>query len=353
MSIIMDRSALGRYADCPHQASLCIKHNIPLNDRLPVGGVLGHDVIDKAFKKHCIDQPDGGKVYELDKVAQTVVDELPKTRPDLSKDVVEGCKYAGDVIAGLANIPIVGVEMQTEATITPEEFKEKLGFITDQTVTITQCFDLVQYGTNSLHYRDWKTGYKKRTRADAEEEFQSACGAWLLMRNYDGVKTTADGQILPKIDTIHVWYHELRWRTTAYARFDRSSEDPAQSHLTTFKLLEYRILSAAKLWLEGSDEAWPEPKKCGFCSAVTKCKLADWTIKEVADNPSKYVDCYVAIKAKSTAMYKALKSFHQGYGRIEGSEVAFDWKPSPKYIPKIMPKVNKGPVDEDIDSFFK
>ncbi len=348
--LLMDRTELERYGTCPQSAYLHRIHKYPCNNDLAVGGVEIHRLIENAFSKNAILNEDGSIAgYELDKVAEYFVDELPAIRPDLQPDAIRAARFVADQIADI-HTQILGVEKQIDYTVLPETASRPR-------VVATMCLDLLFAGkNNSLHYLDWKTGFRKRTAEEARDCFQTTMAAYLLFKNYDGSNTNADGQVLPRIQKVHVWYKEVRWGTQAYCCLDRDEEDPVLPHLTVERALEARVEQAVKMWMTDCSDPWPEPKKCSWCSAIYDCKYADPSVRSIAENPKEYVDRYAVICALAERMKDSLGLWFKQHGPVEGTETKFDWiVPEPKFSPKLIPLVaDKNPIqDEEIAKHFK
>lgn len=336
MAIIMDRSELERWGTCPQAATLHQKYKYPCNAELAVGGVMIHKLIEDAFKANTKDGQ-----FDVLHVAEWFADHVASIRPDVQPDAIKAAKWVAHELMDIHS-PVIGVERQIETRLLPATKSR-------EEVILTTCVDMLLSGkNNSLHVWDWKTGYKKRTAAEARDSFQTCVIASILLDNYDGEHETATGEKLPRIDTIHVWYKEVRWGTTAYARIERDAEDPQLPHLTTEVAMRKRIESAARLWLQGATEAWPESEKCAMCDAIYHCPLAAMEIKDIDNDPCKAVDHYAVIEQYAKRLKKDLGLYYKKHGPIEGTEVKFDWiRPAPKFTPAIHAKDAKSDDDTD------
>jgi len=83
--IILQRSELGRFSECPHQGHLCLKHEkeIETHDVLPETGTLIHELAKEAIKTCDMN---------LQEAADYFTEELPKIRPDLQPEALRAGK---------------------------------------------------------------------------------------------------------------------------------------------------------------------------------------------------------------------------------------------------------------------
>jgi len=122
-----------------------------------------HELIEQAFKA-CEN--------DLEKIPQWFVDNLPKIRPDIQPTAIKHARHIGDMLADY-HVNVIAVEQQLSIVFLPETK-------TRPAIIVTMKLDLLGSGIKSLHYHDWKTGYKQRTNSETADSFQGQFGAWLL-----------------------------------------------------------------------------------------------------------------------------------------------------------------------------
>jgi hypothetical protein len=318
-------------------AQLIKKHNIPCTAELAVGGVEIHKMIEQAFQAGVTE--DG--VFDVHLVAEHFAEHIPDVRPDIQPDAIRAAKWVAHELMDI-HAPVIGVEKQIDMPLFPATKSR-------EEVRLTTCVDLLLAGkNNSLHVWDWKTGWKKRSGEEARDCFQTCTIATILFHNYDGTHETALGVKLPKIDTLHFWYKEVRWGLNAYAKIERDTEDPQLPHLTTEVAMLKRVESAARLWLSQSQEVWPEPEKCAYCDAIYHCPMASMQIKEIAEDPCKAVDHLCVMEKYVKRLKSDLGKWYKKNGPVEGTEVRFDWIiPKPRFMPRIVSKTTQSDAESD------
>jgi hypothetical protein len=83
--IILDRSTLAMAGDCPHQVQLEKENPTETQDPLPVAGTLIHELVEETLE-FCADSNESADL------ADYFQNELPKVRPDLQPNVIQGAK---------------------------------------------------------------------------------------------------------------------------------------------------------------------------------------------------------------------------------------------------------------------
>ena len=325
---IVDRTDLEKMATCPQQYQLCKEQKIDVDSELAQIGTEIHRLAEEAFKAG----------YETranpEDVADYIVNELPKARPDIQPQVLRMGKWLADKAA---NIPIHRlladqkgvpfIEYQIDYLF--DSIKNKDG----QPYKITTCIDLAFSGNNSIHVIDWKTGFKKRSNQEAFDSIQAEFITLILWKMF------------PQINIIHFWFYETRWGTSAYACFDRESEEPRLPHLTQEMAFQQRIISTLQLFRYDCRDAWPEPKKCSQCDLIKFCEYANKRAFDLAKDPKAFIDQIVVLDELLTKQKKTASDYVKAHGAIQGTKVKFDWIPSkPKFIPKIYD------IDENTES---
>lgn len=274
--VIGDRSYIEQYATCPLQAYLCRKHNIPVQNKLVDSGTIIHDLIEEAVE-YCRESAD------WDMLADYFANELPKVRPDVQPDVIKAARFVTDELVNMPIQRLIGCELQIEHQFLPADPEAKRG-----PIILTTCLDMLFTGRDSsLIVYDWKTGFKKRSNAEAADAFQTQFIGWLLWQQPE----------YQSVETIHFFYKETRWGSVAYSGLERNKEWPQLPHLTTEMAFAGRIAEAVKLWLSDCQDAWPEEKKCLWCDAIWHCKYANALAKNIKTQTKQAVDHYQVLLA--------------------------------------------------------
>lgn len=310
-AIILQRTELGRYAECPHQANLCEQHPeaTETHDILPETGKLIH-----AIAKEAINACD----YNLQEAADYIAEELPKIRPDLQPEALRAGKNLANEIRRFSGNRVLLCEEPITRSLMPAT--EKQG-----EVLIVSELDLVLATTkaDSILVLDYKTGYKNRTNQEAEDDFQTCVGCWNLFGKF------------PDVNTINWFYLNTRIHTRSYARIERNAMVGAND-LTQELAFEARIFETVRLKLDGCDEAWPEPNKCSQCLVTQWCDAdKDIEVESLAKNPQKYLDAYIVLEEKNSKMLKTMKAYVKNGRVIYGTANRFSFEPKLKYLPKL------------------
>lgn len=315
--IIADRSKVQQYAECPFQGWYCAEHDIDIsNIPCDVGDAI-HKITEQQIREAI-----EGRIPP-DELADNLIDALPTVRPDIQPQIIKAARYLTEDLAHLQLHNVIGVEVQLDDAC-------KTGLATKEGVRFKQtcCLDLLLKGRNSLIVKDWKSGFKKRSKEETFNDFQSQFDANILFKVYDGEKGD-------RIDLIHWFFVETFWGTQSYARFERDAEYPSIPHLTLEAQIEGRIFEAIKLWQEDCRQAWPESKKCSWCPIVTDCPHGNAGAKSIAANPTKFIDRMVVLKAQLDQYEKIAKDWMKRYGPIQGSKMIYDWRKSTRFSPRL------------------
>ena len=316
------RSKVQQYATCPFQAWKCqdLEEHSVLLDVGDEVHKIGEDAIREAIENHT----------PPDELAENIVDVLPQARPDIQPQIIKAARFLADQILELRVNDILGVEIQVD-----DAGKTGLTTMKGERYILSACLDLLLKGrNNSLHVWDWKSGFKKRTKEDTFNDFQSRYDSNILFKMYDG----SNGD---RIERIHWWFIETFWGTKSYACFERDQEYSSLPHLTLERQIEGQIFEAIKLWASDCREAWPEEKKCSWCPCVLECPHLPPYVKDIAKGPKAFIDQMVVLKAALDKCKKIAKSWLQEYGPIEGTDMIFEWRPSKKFTPNLYKKGDK------------
>ena len=332
--IILDRTRLEQYADCPQEGWLTMLFEAlkaqaqgleifpweqerianadpELIKRMKASALYSttskccdigteiHELIEQAFKA-CEN--------DLEKIPQWFVDNLPKIRPDIQPMAIRHARHVGDMLANF-HVNLLGVEQQLSIVLLPET-------PTRPAIIVTMRLDLLGSGIKSLHIVDYKTGYKRRTNSETADSFQAQFGAWLLWQQPE----------YKEIQKVHFWYYETLWGSKAYACYDRDEEHPRLPGLTTQQAIQGRVKESVELFVKNCQDAWPMPDKCCWCGMLPFCTLADMEAKAIADDPKLYVDKMVVMDEMLSRMKKAATAWVKAKGAITGSKVIFTKK---------------------------
>jgi hypothetical protein len=321
---IAQRTDLERFAVCPHMAQLIKEHGIEASGKLLESGVISHGLVKEAFEF---------SEGDIDGMADYVLNELPKTRPDLQPEILKGARRLAESLTRMPLNRLIGVEYVVDYPP-----REKDGSVKNPPawlvkpngtpIVLMTALDMLFRGNaNNLIVQDHKTGYKRRTNEEAEYDFQTCYGTWLLF------------QLFQDIETIQWFYNETRWGTTAYAEFHRSKLDQYMPNLTTEMKLQARIQEVVRLWLMDCDEAWPLREKCVNCDAIKYCKFANEEALDFAQDPKAYVDAFNVRSALVDKMDDVLKEHVRQHGEVEGTSCVYKFvPPTSKFMPKCWPK---------------
>ncbi|GAH82496.1 unnamed protein product, partial [marine sediment metagenome] len=240
--------------------------------------------------------------FNLQDAADHIAEELPKARPDLQPEALRAGKNLANEIRRFGGNRVLSCEEPiTRSLIPATQDRGEILIVSElDLVLATQKQD-------SIIVLDYKTGYKNRTNAEAKDDFQTCVGSWDLWGKY------------PQVNTIHWWYINTRIHTRSYARLERERDE---------ENFQARIFETAKIKLDGCDEAWPEPDKCGQCPIVKWCALSfPEAGGSLANVPGKYLDCYIATQAKCDEMLKAMKAYVKDGRVIHGTKARFAFDP--------------------------
>lgn len=361
--IILDRTRLEQYADCPQQAWLTMlfealrakatkyevffweKERIANADpklieqmqkvatlssdaKLQTIGTQIHDLFKQAFTE-C----EGN----AEKIGEWLAEHLRLLRPDIQPMAIRHARHMADMIINFHVTPL-GVEKQLSVVVLPASGDKP-------EVIVTMCLDLLGWGTNSLHILDWKTGFKRRTSTETADSFQAQFGSWMLWQQKEYVE----------IETVHFWYYETLWGSKAYARFDRDNEHPRIPHLTTNVAITGRINEAVKAFMTDNRECWPLPEKCCWCDMIAFCKLANIEAKEIANDPKAFIDNLIVLEELCARRKKAATDWIKAKGPIDGTKVTYTRKkPSERFTADFV-ELARGPAltgDDELDGHF-
>jgi len=310
-AIVLQRTELGRFANCPHQGNLCEerKDEIETHETLPEAGKIIHAIAEEAIKAN---------EFNLQDAADHIGEELPKVRPDLQPEALRaGKNLANEIRRFGGNRVLICEEPITRSLLPATEDRGEVLIVCELDLVLATAKEGV------IIVLDYKSGYKDRSNAEARDDFQTCVGCWCLFGKF------------PYVDTIHWWYLNTRIHTRSYCRIEREIDESN---------FEARILETARIKLDGCDEIWPEPKKCSLCPTVKWCEAVLSDIKELDGEPKAFLDNYLIRQARCDEMLKTLKDSVKNGRTIYGSGTRFEFDPKPKFLPKLVtekPKAEK------------
>lgn len=374
--ITLDRSTLERYATCPYQGYVLgmldtlaaveagervfdweqyrldkADHELIAKLKPFAGrgrsslvcdsGVEVHRIIETAFKE---------TQGNLEQIPERVEELLSHAKPNIQPEVIKAGRYVCDVLADL-HVKVIGVEVQMDYVLFPAT-EERAAVI------ITQALDLIAEGREkAIHILDWKTGRKRRTSSETADSFQAQSGALMVWKQKE----------YAAVNKIHWWYHETRFGTRAYAKFERDEFHPRLPHLTQELAFEIRMEEAAKLFLADVRRCEPMPDTCCFCDAVRWCPEAHIDAAEIAADPAAFIDSLIVTEALVQRRKKAATAWLKAHGPIVGTKAVFQQKkPQARftgevteketgkdYTKTVRPDAPASTGDAELDGFFK
>lgn len=309
-AITIQRTELGRYAECPQKARLCQEHEaeIDRHEVLPETGTLVHGIAEEAVKACDMD---------LQEAADYIAEELPKIRPDLQPEALRAGRNLANELRRFESNRVLLCEETITRSVLPATAKRG-----EVLVCIQPDLVLATSKADTIIVLDYKTGYKQRSSQEARDDFQTCVGSWCLFAKY------------PDVNTIHWFYLETRTNSRAYARIERTSV-VGPNELTQEMAFQARIEQAVQIMLSGDDEAWPNPDKCAMCPVARWCKAADYEAKDLNGNVQKYIDSYVVLNQRVTEMADTMKAAVREGRVLYGSSSKFDFDPRPSFRPKL------------------
>jgi hypothetical protein len=250
--IVLQRSELVAAATCPLQGRLRSKFTDVQDDqeKIKVVGSVIHQIASDCIK-FC-----GGNLADA---IDMINDELAKSRPDIQPEVLRAGRYLAIELARYKLQQVIGCEKPLTWSIMPPTSER------GEILAVTQPDLILSSGyANRCVILDYKTGYKKRTNAEAYDDLQTQMNALGVSKKY-GYRV------------IDFYYLETRSHTWAFARIDLDKVvgGDKENPLTLELAIEGRIFAAARLVLEKSDEAWPSAEKCPMCPCMGGCMKAN------------------------------------------------------------------------------
>lgn len=286
--VILDRSTLERWADCPHQAALIAHHKIKIDNEHTEAGSQCHDAISDQIA-HVVGTDD--RIVRTGEFADRLIDagkNCPRT--DVQPRVAMILQYSAWTIARIVCERDPSDIMRFDGG--KGEYSGQLAAdLAGHRITGELDLLLATPSKEELDYYDWKSGFTRWTATDVKNAFQFQVYAWLILANY------------PEVQRVNVRVAMLAENeVTGAVAFERR-------YLHQY---ESRIKTAIDLYGLHSEQdpadvpAWPAPSKCATCDAVRHCRLASHQTNDVASDPVEAIKSLIAMEAASERIRVAL-----------------------------------------------
>jgi hypothetical protein len=302
--IIIDRSTLERYAECPHQAYHVEHRNVSTSSEDTETGNEVHDILARAVAER---HEHGTSAHDL----RELIDSLAvHSRPDVQPAVISSVRRSSWSIIQLLCTKPNGQERHPEDLLCfdggRDEFSAQLAADILPAnedrgpVRLTCELDLVlaTASERELDVIDWKSGWKWWTASEVRDAFQFQFYAWVAFNKW------------PSVDRLNFRVFMTRENTaTSPVTFDRSEMFPIYNRLKTavdLYLLHHDSPSADDV------PAWPLPSRCSLCPAASICLMAHRPAVEVAIDPAGAVLQLAAMQAAADQMKANLTSYRRG-----------------------------------------
>jgi hypothetical protein len=317
-ALLMDRSTLERYKDCPFAGAACELGRVETGSPEAESGHEGHAVFADLVFDYVVS--DG----------QTTIGELVKgamlraaatRRTDLQPDVLDAVRMGVYRIArdiyyrpddqrrNPADIlRFQGGEGERTGQIAYDIVKGGPG---QAAIRLTCELDLLMPGDakDELCLTDWKMGYTPWTAAMVRESFQFKFYSMVLLRSY------------PKCNRVWVRVWSPRTGVTGWVPFARRDADDTEA----LCLSAIRNREAA---LENPDaaECWCYAEKLARCPAMKICPKAAATAPMLAAEPETFLEHYAIRAAQLEADEKMLVAYVKAHGPLQSGGWAFKAK---------------------------
>jgi hypothetical protein len=318
--IILDRSTLERWAECPHQAFHVDRHLVPNDSFDAQVGAAVHDVLSRACAARAMDATPAHELRDSLEVWAA------QARPDIQPAVVAALRRAYPIVQVLTTLPGNSRDRAPEDLSRFDGGKgERSGQLAFDLlpaaeggsrgpIRLTTELDLLLATASpaELEIVDWKAGRKQWTATDVAESFQFQFQAAAVFRCY------------PDVERVSVRVFMTRdGEATSPVVFSR------ERHLYA---ITQRLLKAVEWFLRFRDaespedvEAWPSPDKCGVCPAAMRCCVVDQQPeRDVAAHPEQALRRLVVLEEQAGRLKRSLSALVRENGKdIVASDVAF------------------------------
>lgn len=313
-AIIVDRSTLERWAECPQRAYQSQFVTLNGGPMAEVGSAV-HDIVARVVAARSI----GG--MSVGNMAGMLVDLAEQSPPHLQPRVLYVLRRSAWKLARLIGYNDVGGERHPDDLLRYDGgegvHSGQLAAMLDpqmpgvDPITFTGEVDLLCAGPSirEVDLNDWKSGWRWYTAAGIAESFQFQSYAWLIFQNF------------PSVARVNV-------RVAMLAEGETSSIVPIDRD--DIAAIECRLRSAARLMLEWRATriatlvpANATPERCAICDVVNRCPLADWDGREASD-PAALLRTYAAVEARADRLKTMLTSIVRKQDQdIVADELAF------------------------------
>lgn len=314
--IVIDRSTLERYANCPHQGFLIDKGFVH-NSSTPADiGNEAHGILSMALRYRV------GALATPREMREYIEAEAMASRPDIQPEVIMTLRRAYPLAALICQhsngedrnaddlLRFDGGDGarsgQVAADLIPAT--ESSGAIR---LTCELDLLLATASAEELELIDWKSGWAHWTAGDVKASFQFQFYVWVIFVNY------------PTVSRVGVRIFMTRdGVSTSLVTFDRDRD---------FYQIHRRLITAVETYMKYRDPrraedvpAWANPEKCSICSAAPRCSLAHKPDADLAVDPEGYLRQYVALDAAASQMKAALSAkVRKDKGDLIFGDVAF------------------------------
>lgn len=306
--IVLDRSTLQRWADCPHQA-FHVDHKL-----VSSGGVdadVGNEVHGIIARAVAARHEEGWPASQL---REYIEEQAIGCRPDLQPAVVAALRKTYPLVALFCHQPY-GRERSSEDILRYDGGKgahagqlawDIIPAAEDGSrgpIRLTGELDLLMAGASieEVEAVDWKSGWKWYTAGEVLDSFQFQFYAALIFFNYPSVN-----RVIFRV-----------WMTR-----EGVSTSPVEFTRDKLYWISGRIKAAVKIYLENRDAdgpedvpAWPAPDRCALCPAATRCVVAHSPERDFAADPEGYLRQLVVFETAADKMRKTLSSVVRDTGK--------------------------------------
>lgn len=316
-AVVVDRSTLEAYADCPRAAAFVAERGEPTSREMASGQSV-HDAISAMLQAYV---RAGGDMSPTE-IAHELTCALRNVRPDLQPDALTAVpdwmrwsigrmlaeRHAGDILRFDGGDGDQCGQLARDITLGREVVR-----VTSELdlLMTTRCPDV-------LAEHDWKTGWMPWTAASVLESFQFRLHWWIVSEVYP------DAQHLD----VTIWATR-HGKVTDRVRFSRRDLPD----------IEAQVLSAAGDWsrargaIAASCEARPFESKCSLCAFAVDCVDAEIPSGD-PQTPEQRLSRLVQLNAAAALLEKQLWKDRDARGAdIVAGGTAFGWD-KPKGKPK-------------------
>jgi|GEM_PF-4538625 len=310
---VIDRSTAERWAVCPAQAYMVERRQVTNGGAPADSGQAVHDIIGKAIAARVNDGMQLHDLYEL------VKDAAAKSRPDIQPDVIAAVRNVYPMLEHVCRHPAGNERAPDDILAFDGGTAERCGQLAtdfalddDTNVRITGEVDLLMAtpSPQEVSLDDWKSGYKHWTASDVQSSFQFQWYALLAMSKFPDVDRVS----------VRIWMPR-KGAATSPVYFERQHQYQIGERIRHALNLRRRHIDAADA---GDVPAWPQPERCGLCSAATYCPRAHKPESDFASDPEAYLRDYAATVAKADRMFDVLTvAVRKSGGDLHFGDVAF------------------------------